>query len=140
MPQDKNASASSDSFEKPAAAGFVNPSATLDAIQSALQRNMYGNLAAYMSTTISLTIQASGSATGKTTVTQKLTALNKAQQPWDFNSTNPIAAQLIAANPTRFKGTFIGTTTNYYAIAFTLDDAYLISKIYILPDYRTVLQ
>lgn len=138
VPSDKTATASSMSFEQ-APVGFVNPSATIDAITTALTNKLYGNLGSYMTATVLVNIAGSSGIVTKTQATQRLTILNQARQPWDLSSTNPIAAELIAADPIHFKNAFIGTTNNYYAAAFTLNETYLINKIFITKNYHTII-
>ncbi len=138
MAEDKTASASSDSYEKPVI-GFVNPGSTMEAIQTALRNKLYGNLASYMAASISVTMNGITKTVDKTTATQQLTMLDAAQQPWDFSSTNPVATQLITTDPQRFKDTYIGTAKNYYAAAFAFNDVYLIKRIYVTKNYRPLI-
>jgi hypothetical protein len=138
--EDKTATASSDSFEKPGT-GFVNPSATIDAIETSLKNKVYTNLSPYMTGQVIVTLAASeccGSLTKEKTI-QQLTYLNEATQPWDFSATNQVAKQLVTADPKNFKDAVIGTTSNRYTAAFLLNEEYLIEKIYISPDYNLTL-
>ena len=138
MPQDKTATASSDSYEKPIE-GFVNAGSTIDAIKTNVKTKLYGNLASYMSASVSVSLNGITKTYSKTATIDQLSVLDGAKQPWDFSSTNPVASQLIANDPVRFKNTVIGTTTNYYVVSFAFDDVYLIRRIFISKNYRPLI-
>ena len=65
--------------------------------------------------------------------------LNNGTVPWNFADDNPIAAQIVKAIP-QFKDYIIGTSANRYAVAFHLNDKYLIDKVYMVVDYKLITQ
>lgn len=140
IPDDKTATASSDSVD-PSGEGFVNPSATIDAIETSLETKVYTNLEPYLLNTVIVTLGATeccGSMTKEKTI-QQLSYLNEATLPWDLTATNPIAKQLTEKDPLNFKDTVTGTSANRFAVAFKLNNEYLIEKIFIIADYKLIL-
>lgn len=121
-------------------AEFVNPSVTIANIQDSIKSKNYAALEGYMASKVSVSIAASeccGSLSAAK-ATEQMSYATKGTDPWDFSDTNPIAAKLRTADPANFKDAFIGTAANRFAVAFHLNNVYLIDKIFMVIDYKLI--
>ena len=121
-------------------AGYVNPSVTLENSKAAVESGNYAALEGYMAPSVSVGIAASeccGVLTPSKAMGQ-LSYLTKGTPPWYFSDANPIAAKLRTADPANFKDAYIGTAANRFAVAFHLNDNYLIDRIFMAIDYKLV--
>jgi hypothetical protein len=119
---------------------YVNPSVVIDAIETAVPEKKWSDLSAFMTPNVTL-IKYASSCCGVITKSQaiaELSYLNSATAPWNFKETNPIAKKLEANDPEHFKEMWIGTSKDYYAVGFKWNDNFLIEKISIVNDYRTI--
>lgn len=119
---------------------FVNPSATIAAIEEAIPGKDYKALSAYMVSNVNVILYASeccGLIT-KAAAIEQLKYLNGATSPWNFDMSNPIASQLAEKAPQYFKDAVIGTSANNYAVGFVLDDKFLIKSIVLVADYKLI--
>lgn len=132
-------------------AGMVNPSATIDAIDSAFAKTpptLGTDLGAYMADTVQTVIYAAedtGSKQKKEASNFLDTYLKGAASPWACDSgdgikdkSNTTARNLEKAN-SLFKGTLICVSQNRFVAAFTWDDQFLINKIVLVSDYNMIL-
>ena len=122
-------------------ADFVNPSATIAAINESIPAKKYGDLSAYMTGQVNLVMEATECCgdVPKADAIKQMSYLNGGTGPWNFADDNPIAAQIVKAVP-QFKDYIIGTSANRYAVAFHLNDNYLIDKVYMVVDYKLITQ
>lgn len=70
--------------------------------------------------------------------TEQLWYLTKGTPPWDFTYPNPIETKLRTADPANFKDAVIGIASNRFAVGFTLNNKYLIDKIFMTIDYKLI--
>lgn len=119
---------------------FVNPSATIANIEASVKSKNYAALEGYMAPSVSVTLAASEccGTLSPAKATAQLSYLNNGIEPWDFTDTNPIATKLRTADPTNFKDAIIGTASNKFAVGFTLNNKYLINKIFMVIDYKLI--
>ncbi len=127
-------------IEPTSAKQFVNPSVVIENIKDAINSKNYSALEGYMAPKVSVTLHAS-ECCGMLTpdkATSQLSYTTKGKPPWDFSDTNPIAEKLRKADPANFKDNGIGTASNGFAIAFHLNDKFLIDKIFMVIDYHLI--
>ncbi len=116
-----------------------SPTDTTQSIKTSIPAKKYADLSSVLADSVSITLYATeccGPKTKAETITQ-LAYLNGATN-WSFDQASPIAVKLIAADPTNFKNTVIGTSSNNYAVAFHLNAAAMIDKIFIVADYHLI--
>jgi hypothetical protein len=119
---------------------YANPSVVIDAIETAVPDKKWTDLLPFMIPNVTL-VKYATSCCGLITKNQainELSYLNSATAPWNFSETNPIAKKLETNDPEHFKEMWIGTSNNYYAVGFKWNDNFLIEKISIVNDYRTI--
>jgi len=119
---------------------YANPSVVIDAIETTVQNKQWADLLPFMVNKVTL-IKYATSCCGlisKNQAISELTYLNDATGPWNFSDTNPIALSLESNDPEHFKEMWIGTATSYEAVGFKWNDDFLIEKISIVNDYRTI--
>jgi hypothetical protein len=119
---------------------YANPSVVIDAIETAVPGKNWPDLLPLMTSQVTL-IKYATSCCGVITKNQaisELSYLNSATAPWNFSETNPIALKLESEDPEHFKGMWIGTSKDYYAVGFKWNDEFLIEKISIVNDYRLI--
>lgn len=120
--------------------GFVNPSATISAIEENIPKKNYSGLGSFMAEKVNVIIYASsccGDYT-KAQVIDQLKYLDSAKVPWDFNQDSEAAKKLVADVPQYFKDKTIGIASNKYTVAFGLNSKYLIDSIVLVVDYSIV--
>ncbi len=119
---------------------FVNPSATIENIKAAVESRNYAALEGYMAPSVSVVISASEccGVLSPARATEQLSYLNNGTAPWDFTYPNPIETKLRTADPANFKDAVIGTASNRFAVGFTLNNKYLIDKIFMVIDYKLI--
>lgn len=119
---------------------FVNPSMVIENIKDAVSSKNHAALEGYMAPTVLVTLHASeccGALSPKKAIEQLAYTAN-GQAPWNFSDNNPIAVKLIAADPLNFKENIIGTASNKFAIAFHLNNNFLIDKIFMVIDHQLI--
>lgn len=129
--------------ERPTA-GFVNPSGTIAAIEEAFgkpQKDLSGDLGAWMTDKVSVTVEASECCglIERKEASKQVDYLKTGKNPWDCKDSNPVAAKLRTKNPAVFKDAVICTSSDGFLGAFTLDDQFLITKIYMAASYKLIL-
>lgn len=119
---------------------FVNPSATIANIEDSVKSKNYAALEGYMAPSVSVTLAASECCgmLSPAKATEQLSYLNNGIAPWDFTYPNAIATKLRTADPANFKDAVIGIASNKFAVGFTLNDKYLINKIFMVIDYKLI--
>lgn len=119
---------------------FVNPSATIENIEAAITSKNYAALEGFMAPSVSVTLSASECCGILTPAkaTAQLSYTTNGKAPWNFKDNNPVAVKLIAADPANFKDNVIGISSNGFAIAFHLNDKFLIDKIFMVSDYKLI--
>ncbi len=118
---------------------FLNPSATIAAIDELVPAKNYQDFGKYMTDKVVLGVYASGccGTVSKAEAIKQLDYLNKADK-WHFEANNKVAADLEAKNPDNFKDNVIGTSDNRYAVAFHLSGKFLIDKVFMVVDYKLI--
>jgi hypothetical protein len=119
---------------------YANPSVTIDAFETAIPAKKYADLSEFMTAKVNL-IKYASSCCGLISKAQAISEmgyLSGAVGPWNFADNNPIAVKLEASDPDNFKGAFVGTSANNYAVGLVLDDNFLISKVVLVADYHLI--
>jgi len=129
---------SSAQMEQPKA----NASAVIANIQDGVTSKNYAALASYMVNPVGVVLYASECCAPQTPdkAAAQLEYLNSATPPWNFQDSNPIAAQLRAKSDFFKNATVIGTASNGYSVGFTLNDQNKISAIVLVADYKLITQ
>lgn len=70
----------------------------------------------------------------------QLSYLNGANSAWNFDESNPVATQLQAADPANFGDSVVGTTSDHYVVAFHVNAAGKIDRIFVSADYKLITQ
>lgn len=119
---------------------LINPSVTIAAIEEDINGKSYLQLEPYLADSVNVGIWATECCgiLSKAKAIEQLKYLNSATQPWDFTATSAVAKSLEAKNPENFKDAIIGIAANKYAVAFQLNDQFLISKIFLVVDYSLI--
>lgn len=120
---------------------FVNPSATIASIEDSVKSKNYAALEGYMAENVSVTLASSeccGTLSQSKAISQ-LSYLDNGTPPWDFTYPNPIETKLRNADPANFKDAVIGIASNRFAVGFTLNNKYLIDKIFMVIDYKLII-
>ncbi len=121
----------------------VNPSGTIAAITVDIPKKDYTDLAKYMDGAVTIGAWSSGccQTNSKAEVIAELsTNLKDIKGPWDFSDANPIAIKVSSAEPQNFKDRIIGTSIERRTLAFTLNNKFLISRVFILNDYEFLVK
>lgn len=125
--------------ERPTA-GFVNPSATIAAINDAFKKGGQ-DIGAWMADPVDVILFATeccGSKTRKEASTQLDSFVKKGQDPWDCSDVSPITKQVWSKDPQDFKDMTICTSANRLMVGFRLDSEFLIDKISLVNDYKQI--
>ena len=119
---------------------FVNPSATIANIEDSVKSKNYAALEGYMAPRVSVVLAASECCgmLSPAKATEQLAYLNNGIAPWDFTYPNAIETKLRTADPANFKDAVIGIASNRFAVGFTLNNKYLIDKIFMVIDYKLI--
>lgn len=122
--------------------GLVNPSATIDAFQSAVTTGDYSTLPGYLADKITVIIYASsccGAYTKTQTIQEMSSYLKNAKGPWDFSPQDSNSQIMIAKYPQYFKDFVIGVATgSRHVAAVHLDDQFKIDKLTLVVDYELI--
>jgi hypothetical protein len=126
--------------EKASSSVYVNPNAAETAIKNAVQKKSYENLNDYMADPVEVILYGSSCCgpLAKPAAIQQLTYLNSATTPWDFSKNSAAVKEIAANRPELIQNSIIGSSKNMIVI-FTLNTSQVIQKIFIAPDYQSVI-
>ena len=122
---------------------MVNPSATIWAIGQYIPLKNYSELSSFMDDKVTIGAYASDCCQTNSkaeVITELSNNLKNVKGPWNFENINTLADKLIEKDPQDLKDKIIGTSEDGSAIAFTLNDKFLITRIFIIYDYTILLK
>lgn len=131
-------------------AGYVNPSATIDAIDTAFLKDKKAlgtDLGAYMANSVRVVIYGTAGENRKRDEASRIldSYLKDGNDPWTCDTGDPmqyqnnvVARNLGKANP-EFKDALICISSNRYVAAFTYNNEFLIDKIILSSNYKLIL-
>lgn len=133
------------SLQERPTAGNTDNSQTVAAIKESFSSKPYSSVVgAYFNNKEVLAVPYGiGGSVDKSTPKEAMQKLDKFSEqstgPWNFESNNPMAKKLLTADPTNFSGTIIGTSPDRFAVAFTLNDEFMIDKVLMVSDWNSIL-
>lgn len=122
---------------------MVNPSATIWAIGQYIPSKNYVELAAYMDDAVTIGAYASDCCRTKSkaeVIAELSNNMKNVKGPWNFENINTLATKLAEKDPGDLKDRIIGTSEDGRALAFTLNDKFLITRIFMIYDYTILLK
>jgi hypothetical protein len=120
----------------------LNPEMVKEAIVFAIKNKNFENLSGYISSPVSFRIENSGCCEPQTPVqaVKQLEYLNSTGGIWSFDQKSDVAKSLAASYPENYSNAFIGTTSDFYSVAFQFSDDGKINKISISSSYKLLLE
>jgi len=122
---------------------MVNPSVTIWAIGQYIPLKNYSELSSFMDDKVTIGAYASDCCQTNSkaeVITELSNNLKNVKGPWNFENINTLAEKLVEKDPQDLKDKVIGTSEDGRAIAFTLNDKFLITRIFIIYDYAILLK
>lgn len=121
----------------------VNPSVTIWAIGQYIPLKNYSELSSFMDDRVTIGAYASDCCQTNSkaeVITELSNNLKNVKGPWNFGNINTLADKLVEKDPQDLKDKIIGTSEDGRAIAFTLNDKFLITRIFVIYDYSVLLK